>query len=169
MSRAVRREAGRTGPISPLDGPAAPSPSPSLVFVGCLAGTLLLHVAAPVVDLVSGPWRHLGLAGIGLGALLHAASSRALAAVGTTREPGGRPTALVTRGPYGLSRHPMYLAGAVILAGTALYLGSLSPWAAVPLWVAVVERRLIAPEERRLRLAFGEAYLAYRRRVRRWI
>jgi protein-S-isoprenylcysteine O-methyltransferase Ste14 len=39
----------------------------------------------------------------------------------------------------------------------------------LPLLVLVTQRELIEREERYLERTFGEEYLAYKRRVRRWV
>jgi protein-S-isoprenylcysteine O-methyltransferase Ste14 len=39
----------------------------------------------------------------------------------------------------------------------------------VPLVVYVIQREVIEREERYLERTFGEEYLAYKRRVRRWV
>lgn len=58
---------------------------------------------------------------------------------------------------------------ALIYAGVAII--SNAPWALVPLPVAIafIDRGMIAPEERYLERKFGEVYLKYKRRVRRWL
>ena len=75
---------------------------------------------------------------------------------------------LATTGPFGLVRHPNYLAMLLVALGTFLWVPT--PWVlgALVAVVAVSERRARA-EERLLAEAFGERYRAYRRRVRRWI
>ena len=88
----------------------------------------------------------------------------------TTVDPHGQPRHLVTTGPFRLSRNPIYLADAVILAG--LCLAFRAPLATVPLvagFVAVVSARFIHPEEQRLARLFPQAFAAYRRRTRRWL
>jgi protein-S-isoprenylcysteine O-methyltransferase Ste14 len=79
------------------------------------------------------------------------------------------PAALVTDGPFARSRNPMYVAMALALVGVAVALGSV--WAlAGPLafWL-VLDRSIVPWEEERLTATFGEAYAAYRARVRRWL
>jgi protein-S-isoprenylcysteine O-methyltransferase Ste14 len=56
-----------------------------------------------------------------------------------------------------------------ILAGTAIWLGSVTPWLVLPAFVAVIAERFIAPEEEMLARAFGERYARYRAAVRRWL
>jgi protein-S-isoprenylcysteine O-methyltransferase Ste14 len=77
--------------------------------------------------------------------------------------------AIVTDGPYRLTRNPAYLGMALMYAGIAIVANA--PWALVPLPVAiaVIDRGVIAREERYLERKFGRPYVDYKRRVRRWI
>jgi protein-S-isoprenylcysteine O-methyltransferase Ste14 len=76
---------------------------------------------------------------------------------------------LVTDGIFSVTRNPMYLGLSLLLAGWALWLGSASPWLVPPLFVMVITLVQIIPEEQVLSRMFGEHYLAYQRRVARWI
>src|SRR5258706_9910623 len=78
------------------------------------------------------------------------------------------PERIVTRGIYRWVRNPMYLGHLIFLAGLALLLRS---WlGAVVLAVhAVWFERRVREDEARLAALFGEAYLDYCRRVKRWI
>ncbi len=87
----------------------------------------------------------------------------------TSLHPHAEPTALVTTGPYRLSRNPMYLALLLLLCAWGMALGSLAALAGPPLFVLAITRMFIRREESRLASQFGEAYGAYRRHVRRWI
>ncbi len=77
--------------------------------------------------------------------------------------------ALVTDGPYRITRNPMYLAAALLYAGVAvawsrpILLASL-----VPCLIAV-DFLIIRREEAYLESVFGETYREFQRRVRRWI
>ena len=78
-------------------------------------------------------------------------------------------TALVTDGPFRLTRNPAYLANALMFAGIALLANA--PWAVLPLPVvlAVIQRGVIEREERYLERRFGQEYRRFRARTRRWI
>ena len=78
-------------------------------------------------------------------------------------------TAIVTTDIYAMTRNPMYLALALILAAWGLFLGNYLGLLGVPLFVAYMNIFQIAPEERALADKFGAPYDAYRRSVRRWI
>jgi protein-S-isoprenylcysteine O-methyltransferase Ste14 len=80
-----------------------------------------------------------------------------------------RSAQLVVDGLNRYSRNPMYVGQALLLFAWALWLAhplALLPW---PLFPAYIARFQILPEERALAARFGDAYAAYRARVRRWL
>ena len=78
-------------------------------------------------------------------------------------------TTLVTGGLNRISRNPMYVGQALLLAGWALWLAhALAPLGAVA-YVLWITRFQILPEERALAARFGEDYAAYRARTPRWL
>ncbi|WP_026973143.1 methyltransferase family protein [Aliagarivorans marinus] len=78
-------------------------------------------------------------------------------------------SALVTRGPYRFSRNPMYLALAILLVAECVALASLVGMVGVAGFIAYIQRFQILPEERFLEESFGQAYLDYCQRTRRWL
>jgi protein-S-isoprenylcysteine O-methyltransferase Ste14 len=75
---------------------------------------------------------------------------------------------LVTWGPYGLSRNPMYVGLTAAYVGLAIMNNQAWPLVVLPL-VLLGMTAIIMREERYLRGAFGDAYGAYCQRVRRWV
>jgi len=78
-------------------------------------------------------------------------------------------SSLVTSGIYRFTRNPMYLGLLLLLAGWSVYLSSVFVFTGPVLLVLYLGRFQIAPEERVLTAKFGEAYLDYTSRVRRWL
>lgn len=78
-------------------------------------------------------------------------------------------SAFVATGTYRVTRNPMYLGLTCTVAGLGLLLGRLGlvPAALAAAWV--IDRWVVPREERYLEARFGDSYLAYKRRVRRWI
>ena len=76
---------------------------------------------------------------------------------------------LVTSGILAWTRNPMYLGMAVFYVGLAVLLDSLAALVLLPLVLAVVQTQVIAWEEAYLERAFGDEYVAYKGRVRRWL
>jgi len=87
----------------------------------------------------------------------------------TTIIPFQESAALITGGLYRFSRNPIYLGMAALLAGIAILLGSASPWIVPPLFMAIITIRFIQKEEASLTETFGDEYLEYTQRVRRWL
>lgn len=56
-----------------------------------------------------------------------------------------------------------------VFAGWAVYLSNLAALAALPFFVAYLNRFQILPEERALASLFGNEFQAYCKRVRRWL
>ncbi len=78
-------------------------------------------------------------------------------------------TSLITSGPYSFSRNPIYLGGALGYVGIALIFNS--GWALlfmIPL-LSIIINKVIVPEETYLENKFGETYLTYKARVKRWL
>jgi protein-S-isoprenylcysteine O-methyltransferase Ste14 len=76
---------------------------------------------------------------------------------------------LVTSGLYRWSRNPMYVSLTLADVGLALFFNQAWPIVLLPLVLLVLVLVVIAREERYLRAAFGDAYDAYCRRVRRFL
>ena len=125
-------------------------------------GLPLMRVTGPVLIWGGGVLALAGLVLIGWAAI-------EFARAGTTIEPHETPGALIERGPYTLSRNPIYLGMLAILTGFVLWLGALSAVVLPGLFAAVVTLRFIVPEERALHERFGAAAERYFARVRRWV
>jgi len=87
----------------------------------------------------------------------------------TTTTPGETSEALVTWGPYRLSRNPMYVSLTLAYVGEAGILAQAWPLLVLPLVVAYLNQIVIPLEEARLWEAFRERYEEFSGKVRRWI
>lgn len=76
---------------------------------------------------------------------------------------------LVTHGPYAITRNPMYVGMVTLTLGIAFFVGAPLLYAA-PVLLFLLDNFVIIPfEEAKMERQFGEAYRAYKARVRRWI
>lgn len=73
------------------------------------------------------------------------------------------------RGPFRFTRNPMYLQMVLVCIGLAVVLMNWWLLALTPGVAWLLQRYAIRPEEAYLEQKFGDAYLAYKRKVRRWI
>ncbi|MGP6085380.1 methyltransferase family protein [Antarctobacter jejuensis] len=76
---------------------------------------------------------------------------------------------LVTSGIFKRSRNPIYLGDTMILTGMILYWDAVLALPLIPIFVWVIERRFILPEENALRRKFRANFARYEKDVRRWV
>lgn len=78
-------------------------------------------------------------------------------------------SSLVIVGIYKLTRNPMYLGLLFVLLAWSVFLFNLYSASMLIVFVLYMTQFQIKPEETALTAIFGEAYLAYKKSVRRWI
>ncbi|WP_312887702.1 methyltransferase family protein [Rhizobium laguerreae] len=80
-----------------------------------------------------------------------------------------RPTTIVDEGPYRFTRNPIYIGMFLGLIGLAIAFESL--WLIILLvpFYLVIRYGVVAREEAYLERKFGDVYLAYKARIRRWL
>lgn len=130
-----------------------------------------LNLHLPLVVVFERDWRFLAwvLGGPGLGLDLWALGRFFKAKTTALPMHPHKSTHLVVSGPYRFTRNPMYLGLALQLAAWAWWLGSLSPWLLLPVFVLLINEMQIKPEERALLLIFGDDYRRYCETVHRWL
>lgn len=142
---------------------------PPIYFYMCMALTVVLHFAFPVVTVLEFPWRLLGILPFVAGAVIDILADRSFKQRGTSVKPLGKTTTLITSGTFRLSRHPMYLGMVLVLLGLAMLLGSLTPLLLTLGFAVFLDVVFIRFEEARMEGRFGEDWKRYKARVRRWI
>lgn len=140
---------------------------PPVTMLLTAATMLVLHRYAPVqrfwtIDL-------LGWALVGSGLLTAAWHARLFRRIGTNIQTFGEPTMLTRSGLFAYTRNPMYVGFVSALLGLAIALGTLTPFAGVLVYAALVKWWYVPFEERAMRRKFGDAYTAYCLEVRRWL
>jgi protein-S-isoprenylcysteine O-methyltransferase Ste14 len=145
-------------------------PWPAVLFPGALAGGVLLGRFYPLTwpGLDDLPARVIGYAFGAAGVALIAWGFLTLRNAGTTVLPHKRVDRLVTHGAFRFRRNPIYMGEVLIFLGLAQATGNI--WLAImaPAFAIAVMVLAILPEERHLEARFGEAYLEYKERTRRW-
>jgi len=146
-------------------------PWPPILLIVVVAVAVLLGQVLPL------PWPGLNdlparVVGVGFGAggvILLVAAILTLRRHGTTVQPNVGATTLVTTGPFSFFRNPIYLADVLILFGVAEITTNI--WFVIGALVfgLMVTWFAILPEERHLERRFGQAYLDYKAKTRRWL
>lgn len=129
----------------------------------------VLHWLRPIAVLPVVPARLLGLAVLLLSGALVRSAEAVMRRAGTNIRPDRPALALVTDGPFRVSRNPLYLATTGLYVAIALLIDTLWPLLLLPGVLLVLDWGVIRREERYLEAKFGDAYRVYRARVRRWI
>ena len=143
-------------------------PPPFIYLAAMLAG-VGIEQFAPTPNLPDPVALAAGVAGVAAAVFLDGGAMRNFVRARTAMEPWKPSSALVTTGPYRFTRNPMYLGMASFYLGAALGFGLLWSAALLPVVLLVIDRAVIAREERYLQRRFGDSYTDYRRRVRRWL
>jgi protein-S-isoprenylcysteine O-methyltransferase Ste14 len=151
-----------------LDHPDVRIPPP-LIYVAGLALGFLLEREFPVLVLRNIPSRGAALVCVAVWAILTVWSIGLFRGARTSMIPIKPTTALVVSGPYEFTRNPMYFGLICLYLGLALWFGVFWALILLPVVIAAMQYYVISREEQYLERKFGEEYLRYKARVRRWI
>jgi protein-S-isoprenylcysteine O-methyltransferase Ste14 len=142
---------------------------PPLIFAGALGAGLLVNRLRPTPFLPRALSKILGWPLVLGGLLLGLWGFREMRRAGTNVDPYHPTTAIVEAGPYRFTRNPLYVGMALIYSGTSARANALPAALLLSVALHIVDRGVIRREERYLEGKFGEEYLRYKGRVRRWI
>lgn len=163
MPRDKRRVALQSGRMKKLDVP------PVWLLVALVAAWLIgaydpwqVSFGGPVVSLVAGLL-------IGAGVVLTVLAIIEMRKWKTTFVPHQEAAHLVTSGIFKRSRNPIYLGDTLILAGFVLYWDAPLALPLIPIFLWLIERRFVIPEEDGLRRKFPQTFQSYCQNTRRWI
>jgi protein-S-isoprenylcysteine O-methyltransferase Ste14 len=142
---------------------------PPLLTVGTLLLALAIHFLWPL-RLGASPWLRISGALLLLSAVVLAVwGRRTMMRAGTHLNPYKPTLSIVTNGPFQFTRNPLYLSNVVAYLGFTGILNTFWPLVFLVPMVLIFDFGIIQREERYLEAKFGDAYLAYRTRVRRWL
>jgi protein-S-isoprenylcysteine O-methyltransferase Ste14 len=128
-----------------------------------------LHFVLPIKKIIYAPYTYSGIIFILLGGVLNIWSVALLKKNGTTVDFHGTPNELMINGPFRISRNPIYLSGVILSLGLAILLGSLITFVFPVALLIILNYLYIPSEEVTLGQVFGEEFLQYKQKVRRWI
>ncbi len=150
------------------DNPGVIAPPP-LIYAGALAAGLLANRLYPISFLPRPVSRALGWPAVLAGLAIGFFGFREMKRAETNVDPYKPTTAIVEAGPYRYTRNPLYVGMTLIYAGFTARANALPAALVLPAALAVMRRGVIEREERYLERKFGDEYLQYKARVRRWL
>jgi len=142
---------------------------PPTYFILFLVFSTLLHFIFPIKKIIWPPYTYFGCLLIVIGIILNIWADNIVKKVKTSTKPYKIPSKLVIKGPFKISRHPMYLGMTSILFGVAFLYGTLITFIFPILFLILIEILFVPTEEKNMEKNFGKKYLEYKKKVRRWI
>ena len=152
-----------------MDAPAYRIWPPLALGVPLVVGLVMTAVRGDPVALDGDSTRVVGIVLVVAFLLWNGWALSVMASNRTSILPGGATVTVLQKGPFRLSRNPLYIGLIALDAGLALVVGSFWALLFVPVGIAALLWGAIWPEERYLTGKFGDGYTAYRARVRRWL
>lgn len=144
-------------------------PWPPILFIGTLVVAKILGAVAPLGFPPGDLGQLTGWIIVTLAVMLMAWSFLAFRAARANILPHKAADTVIASGPFRLSRNPIYLSEAVLLAGLGFVNGSLWYWLLIPPFMVAVTRLGILREEAHMAAKFGQAWTDYASAVRRWL
>lgn len=141
---------------------------PILTLLHIIAAFLLAWLI-PLPFVVPPLVRYIGFALIVIGFLLGLSAALAFRRARTTLDPYHPVSSIVTSGIYGFSRNPIYVGFLLMVIGIPLNAGTYWGIILAPIFILLCNKLVIEHEEGYLEKKFGEPYLNYKSRVRRWL
>jgi len=140
-------------------------PPPLYMLLSLVLGVLIHRFLLPL------PFeaRWWGLAPALGGFLLGMISIRQFVRIGESVDPGEPNHRLVNTGPYQFSRNPIYLGFILMQVGVSLLVQTWWGVLTAPLTILLLHSQVVIYEEAYLERQLGQAYLEYKKQVRRWI
>lgn len=142
---------------------------PPTYFLICLLLAIGLHFVLPVKKLIGTPYNYIGILLIFVGIWFNLWADRLFKVKKTTVKPFEKSDSLIEEGPFVFSRNPMYLGMVIILLGAAVILGSIMPFIITVVFFILIRVMFIPREEIALEDTFGQSFIEYKKRVRRWL
>jgi protein-S-isoprenylcysteine O-methyltransferase Ste14 len=157
--------------MTPYDKRPNVLPWPPLIYAAAiLAGALSGYVlpapwpAPPLSDFLFG----IGVLLVALALFIDFSAMRIMRRLKTTIMPNRAAEHLVSTGPFGFSRNPIYLANTILTIGAGLMAGII--WFLPLAFIAAfaTQKLAIEREEAHLAAKFGKGWRDYAKKVRRW-
>jgi protein-S-isoprenylcysteine O-methyltransferase Ste14 len=143
--------------------------NPFLIYIGLGCAAAVLQILVPLPFIARASARLLGAIILVLNMLIGLPAVRSMFAARTSPNPHRPTTALVFAGPYRFTRNPMYIGLTLMYTGLAIFFQLTWGLALLPVVVLLITRWVIVPEETYLEQKFGDEYVTYKSRVRRWL
>lgn len=142
---------------------------PPYIAIALLFLSFLLNYLFPKFRFIYGRYRYIGILVLILGLSITFYSFYLFKKNKTPIIPGQKPTFIVMGGTYSFTRNPMYLGVTIGLLGISIYIGNLLSLFSPITFFMIMNFYFIPFEEKFMENIFGNKYIEYKKKVRRWI
>ena len=142
---------------------------PPVYFLMALILMFALHYLMPGMHILPYPWILVGVLPLIAGGVLNLFGLEAFKRHNTAIRPFEEASVLVTDGIFARTRNPMYLGLVLILMGVWFLMGSLSPFLVIAAFAIAMDKLFIEAEEEMLGAIFGQEWLRYSVKVKKWM
>jgi protein-S-isoprenylcysteine O-methyltransferase Ste14 len=143
-----------------------------VILIGSIVASYVLGIFTPL-PWVPSPIKELldvfGVLLIGIALCIEISAMLEMRKAKTTILPHKGSSKLVTSGPFSFTRNPIYFGNVILLFGAGLLVENIWFWLFALACGALTQRLAILREEAHLQAKFPAAFLAYKKKVRRWI
>ena len=144
-------------------------PAVIVIVALALASTQQDSWVIPASELLAKLAQQIGKISIGLGVVALLFAYGAMARYRTTINPRKHSSAVVTTGIYRFSRNPIYIGWFLLIFGQGVINRSMSQIAIAVVMILLLHFAVVLNEEKYLADVFGDQYLDYKNKVRRWL
>jgi protein-S-isoprenylcysteine O-methyltransferase Ste14 len=142
---------------------------PPVLFLSAVVLGVTLQLFWPIQVSRALPVKIIGGLFVSMGVASIVSAKKRMRCVGTNVRPDKPTTAIVTDGPYHLTRNPIYLGAMTAYLGLSLVFNAFWPLPVLIPFLFLLDWGVVRREEHYLEGKFGDVYLAYKARVRRWL
>lgn len=143
--------------------------NPFVVYIGLAIIAVALQFLFPLSFFQEKTARIIGIILIALNFVFGIPAIRGMLQAKTSPNPNRPSTALIFSGTYQVTRNPMYLGLGLVFVGLLAFFKNDWGFVLLPILIWLITVWVIIPEEKYLQEKFGEDYVNYKMKVRRWI
>ena len=143
--------------------------TPPYFLLLAIVASILLHFYFPIVKMIPLKYNYIGIPIMIASYALIGHVDYLFKQKQTTIDSFGKASILITDGVFKISRNPIYLGMALLLFGLCVLLRSASTLIPLALFIIIINVIIIPKEEKSLKDTFGDSYILYLKKVRRWI
>jgi len=142
---------------------------PTTYFIISLIIVCIFNFLIPTYEIIPNYYNYSGVLLIIIGIVLNIWSDQLFKKNKTTIKPFEESNKLVIKGPYVISRNPIYLGFVIIVLGLTIFFKDFLPLIIPLILFIILDNLFVKEEEKMLVNTFGKDYKNYQEKVGKWL